>query len=200
MKAKQNEQDPAALKSLVSPTEVNTYAAIRKPFEYLITTSGKVESANDIHIPFKVEGRVNKVYVTNGHYISKEELLVTIENEKIKLEVDRAEIQLKECWVEFEDKSTGFKSQEGEKLKIILENSRYYSELAAAAEISFAQARLIYANSVLESPIASFISNLEIREGSTTKPGDIFCEIHEPHALLVSCEVREADAFIILKE
>ena len=199
MKAEPSEQDPATLKSSVPPTEVTTYAALRKPFEYLITTSGKVEAANDIHIPFKVEGIVNKVYVTNGQYINKGDLLVTIENEKFKLEVDKAEVQLKERKVEFEDKIIGFKGHEGEKLKVTLENIRYSSGLAAA-EISFAQAKLTYENSVLKSPIAGLLSNLEIKEGSTTKPGDVFCEIHEPHALLVSCEVLEADAFIISKE
>ena len=199
MKAEPSEQDSATLKASIPPTEIITYIAKRKPFEYLITTSGKVESAYDIHIPFKVEGVVSKVYATNGQYVNKGDLLVTIENEKFKLEVDKAEVQLKERRVEFEDKITGFKGQEGEKLKVILENIRYSSGLAAA-EISFAQAKLTYENSILKSPITGIISNLEIREGSTTKPGDVFCEIHEPHALLVSCEVLEADAFIISKE
>ena len=199
VKSEVSEQDATFAAREVSPTEVFVIEARKRPFEYLINTNGKVEASKEVIVQFAVSGIVSQVIVKNGQFVSKGELIGTIENRKYKLDADKAEVQLKEKKVSYDDQITGFRGQDAEKIRVIRENIRYSSGLAAA-EVSFEQAKLDYVSTFLKSPIKGVVSDLIIKEGNPAKAGEALCFIHDPASLTISCEVLEADAFNISKD
>jgi RND family efflux transporter MFP subunit len=193
-KSEVKEQDPSSLKGQLSPTEVLTVAATRKPFEHFINTNGKVESSKEVQVQFRISGIVSEILTNNGQLVKKGDIIAKIESQKYNLEAEKAKVLLKEKSVAFEDQITGFKGQDDEKLKIIRENIRYSSGLASA-EISYEQAKLDLENTIIKAPISGIISDLNIREGNLVKADESFCLIHDQSYLRVSCDVLEADAF-----
>ncbi|GCC50870.1 efflux RND transporter periplasmic adaptor subunit [Chryseotalea sanaruensis] len=197
-KAEVTEQDPASLRGQVPPTEVEVTKAIKKPFEYLIRTSGKIEAEKELDIVLKVDGTINQLNIKNGDQLKAGQLLATLDNQRYKLDLDKAEIQLREKKISYEDQLIGFKSQDEAKLKIIQENIRFSSGLAAA-ENAYEQAHYIYNNSLIKAPISGIVSNLNFKEGSSVKNGDVLCNIYQPNNLVVSCDILESEAFMLAK-
>lgn len=194
--AEVTEQDPANLRGQVPPTEVKVTKAIKKPFEYLIKTSGKIEADKDLDIVIKVDGTINQLAMKNGDLVKSGQLLASLDNQRYKLDLDKAEIFLKEKKISYDDQLMGFKSQDETKLKVIQENIRFSSGLAAA-ENAYEQARYLYDNSQLKAPISGIVSNLNFKEGSSVKNGDVICNIYQPNNLVVSCDILESEAFML---
>lgn len=197
-KAEVTEQDPASLRGQVPPTEVKVTKAIKKPFDYLIRTNGKIEAEKELDIVLKVDGTINQLNVKNGDQLTSGQLLASLDNQRYKLDLDKAEIQLREKKISYEDQLMGFKSQGEAKLKVIQENIRFSSGLAAA-ENAYEQARYIFDNSHIKAPISGIVSNLSFKQGSSVKNGDVLCNIYQPNNLIVSCDILESEAFMLAK-
>jgi membrane fusion protein (multidrug efflux system) len=190
------EQDPSGLISQLPSTEVKFIVAKRRPFEFLINTSGKIEALKEVQLQFKVDGILSQVNVKNGDKVISGQLLATVDNHRYQLDLRRAEIQLREKQITYEDQIIGYEVAAKEKQKVIYENIRFSSGLAIA-ENAYDQAKYTFDNSFLKAPISGVVSGLFLKEGSTTKIGDVACTIHKPDELLVSCEILESDAFLI---
>lgn len=180
------------------PTEVVTVEARRMPFEYLVNTHGKIEALSEWHVQLLVPGVISNVFVKNGDYVNRGDLLAVIDSNKYKLEVDKAGVLLRERQIAFQDQIAGFRGQDEARLKVIHDNIRYSSGLASA-EVSYEQARLYYENTSIRAGTSGIISDLRVKAGNPVNTGDILCLIHDPYRLGASCEILEADAHVVLK-
>jgi membrane fusion protein (multidrug efflux system) len=184
----------SVLDNQIKPTEVLTTRAERREFEYNIITNGKIESAEEVQIQFKVDGIVSEILTANGKYVHNGDIIARIEADQYSLELRKAEVELKDKSIRFQDMTVGFPPNDTSRLNGIKTNLKYLSGLAAA-EISYQSAKLNYERTYVRALMPGVVSNLNFRQSSPAKRGDQYCIIHNPNSMVVSCKVLESEAF-----
>jgi membrane fusion protein, multidrug efflux system len=193
-KAKVEETDPQTLRGEIPATEVITVLAKSSRFEYLVHASGKVQSLVDVQIQSKVAGLISMVKTTNGSFVTKGALLAELDNEKQKLALDRARIQLQEKQVAYNDQIMGYPSNaDTVKFKKAIENIRFTSGLAAV-EIGYREAKMEFENTYIKATVSGTISDLDVKQGGTIAAGQVLCRVHDASNLVVISHLLEADA------
>jgi RND family efflux transporter MFP subunit len=188
------EEDPQTLKREIPATEVTTVLAKVSRFEYLIYTSGKVQSLVDVKIESKVAGLIAAIKTKNGNFVTRGTILAELSNEKQELAFDRARIQLREKQVAYNDMIIGYSNNaDTVKFQNAIENIRFTSGLAAA-EIDYREAKIEFENTFIKATVSGIVSDLELKQGSTVAVGQVLCRVHDPNNLVVVSHVLEADA------
>lgn len=177
-------------------TEVRIVKAVVKPFEYLISASGKIASVAEVRMQFRRPGIIAKKYVRNGQQVKQGQLLAVLVNETQDLSLSKAKLLLEEKRLAFTDQMIYAGGQDSTRYKNIRDNIRITSGLAGA-EIAYEEAKIEYDNSFVKAQISGVISGVELDAGSPVKQSDLFCFIHDPLNLLVQTEVLEADALLL---
>ena len=179
---------------------VTTMVCKSDVFDFLIATSGIVQSMSEAQVQFKGDGIIEDIYVSSGDWVKKGQLLAGLESTHRKLLLKKATVQLEEKRISFEDLMMGFKGvQDSLNIKSIRRNVSYSSGLAAA-EIQHQEAELNYNNGFLHAVSSGIVSNLSLKKGNPVTTGQVLCFIHDPQQLSVSCNVIESDAFRLQKK
>lgn len=194
-----SEKEPSSqeVKASVPATEVSVVKAEVRPFEYLISASGKIASAAEVRMQFRRSGIIEKIYVSNGQAVSRGQLLAELNNESQKIAFAKAELLLKEKRLAFDDQIMSYVS-DSVRRKQASENIRVSSGLAAA-ELAYQEAKLEFDNSFVRAQISGVISGLELNTGSPVNQGDLLCFVHDSGDLLVTAEVLESDALLLTR-
>ena len=89
-------ESDASGKSSAPATEVSIAAASVRPFEYLIYTSGKVVSANEVRVQFRRTGVIQSILVENGKPVKKGDLIAVLDNQIQQLALSKAKVNADE--------------------------------------------------------------------------------------------------------
>ncbi len=193
-----SEESEKTIKSSIPATEVTVVKAIIKPFEYLISASGKIVSSAEVRTQFRRPGIIEKILVSNGQKVVRGQVLGILTSETQKLSLSKAQVSLTEKKLAYSDQMVYGSAGDSARYKKVSENVRILSGLAAA-EIAYEEAKLEYNNSFIRAEIAGVVSGIETNVGSPVNQGDLFCFVHDPNNLLVKAEVLEADALQLAK-
>lgn len=191
----ENEPSSQEVKASVPATEVKVVKATVRPFEYLISASGKIASASEVRMQFRRSGIIDKIYVSSGQAVSRGQLLAELNSESQKLYFAKAELLLKEKRLAFDDQIMSYVI-DSVRRKQASENIRVSSGLAAA-ELAYQEAKLEFDNSFVRSQISGVVSGVELNAGSPVNQGDLLCFVHDEENLLVQAEVLESDALLL---
>jgi RND family efflux transporter MFP subunit len=192
------EESEKTIKSSIPATEVTVVKAAVKPFEYLISASGKIVSSAEVRTQFRRPGIIEKILVSNGQTVVRGQVLSILTSETQKLSLSKAQVSLTEKKLSYSDQMMYGSAGDTARYKKVSENVRVLSGLAAA-EIAYEEAKLEYNNSFIRAEIAGVVSGIETNVGSPINQGDLFCFVHDPNNLLVKAEVLEADALQLAK-
>jgi len=189
------EQDPQQLRSEIPATEVRTSLTRKAPFEYLIQSTGKIQSAIDIKIYSHSAGIVKKLLITNAGYAVKGSALAELENEKQALALEKARINLIEKKVNFDDQVMRY-DDDSVKFAKARDNIRITSGLAAA-EVAYREAKLEFDYTFIRATATGRVTDLEVKAGASLTAGQVFCQLYDPSNMIVVCNVLEADALVL---
>lgn len=181
------------IKGIIPATEVSVIPAAVRPFEYLVSATGKIISAAEVRTQFRRAGIIEKIRVSNGQAVVRGQVLGILTNDTQELSLSKAKVLLEEKNLAFTDQMVYGSGGDSTRYKKVSENVRILSGLAAA-EIAYEEAKLEYNNSFVRAEISGIVSGIETNAGSPVNQGDLFCFIHDPKNLLVKTEVLEADA------
>lgn len=187
------EEDPQQIRRDIPPTEVKVVEAVRKPFEYLIYTSGRVQAVEEVQVKFRRAGMVEKVWVRNGERVKKGNVLAQLEYARQQLQLEKARVLLEEKKLVFEDQMMSFKGTDSARHKRIEANIRFSSGLASA-ELAYKEAALEYEHTFVRAVLSGMVSGMEVKPGNPVEEGKLFCYLHNPAVMAVVCEVLEVDA------
>lgn len=181
----------------ISPTSVTVKIVEEKPFEFLVHTSGKIRPQFEAEVYVKSDGLIKRLLVANGDFVVTGQILAELENEKQRLDFEKAEVTLAEKKIAFEDQYLSFSTVKDTSVrKTILENIRYTSGMMAA-ELALKQAKFDLEQTRIKSPIDGIISSLQVKEYNSVKAGQPAAIIFNPNILLVECLVTEGDALLL---
>ena len=189
--AKEQFEEPVieALKQEVKPTAVTTAIALFKPFEYLINSSGIIESENELKISFLTTGYLEKLNIKNGDYVKKGELMAHLNSQKELLALERAQVSYDQANVTYSSDSLAYG---GRMTPIIKKNLKLQTGLTNA-EISLKEAQLNLDNTFIYAPISGIIAGLEEKKGNLVNTSKELCIIYEPKNLVLKGKILETD-------
>lgn len=178
-----------------SITEVQITTAEIRPFVYTISSKGKLTSAHETDIYAKTSGLLTSLKVKNGSMVAKGQVLAQIENDKQKLNVEKARRLLEKRTHEFHKERIGYfiadhpedsiQKRTEEKLKI--------KHGIPEAELQLKEASLLLAYTTIRATQTGIVANLFIKEGNLITENATFCKIYDPNHLLVETQILESE-------
>lgn len=182
------------VKGRSSPTAVSVSLVQKKPFEQLVQVIGRVEAQSEVRIIARTSGIIKEVHVRNGDHVKAGQLILELDNEDQRLEMEKSVIMLEEKRISYEDQKMGFMSiSDSGKRTEVLDNIKVTTGLALS-EVNHQQAIRAFEKTKLRSPISGRISALKVKAFNPMQEGDLAAIIYDPHTLAVRCEVSELDA------
>jgi len=183
------EPDIEALKQEVKPTEVTTAIAQFKPFEYLINSSGIIESENELKVSFQTNGYLEQLNIKNGSSIRKGDLIAKLNNQKEQLALKRAQASFDQTYVKFSSDSIAF----GRSMTPLIQRNLELQSGLTNAEISLKEAQLNLDNTYVYAPMSGIVAGLEERQGNMVGTSKALCVVYSPKRLLLKGKILETD-------
>ncbi len=180
--------DIESLRQEVKPTEVTTTIAQFREFEYLINSSGTIESENELEITYQSSGYLKSLNIRNGDLVSFGQTLAELENEKEKLALAQAQVNFDNSMVRFISDSLSYS-----KITPTIIRSLKLQSGVASAEIGLQQAQLDLSNSIVRSPLTGIIAELESKQGNLVSSGETLGLIYDPNNLILKSKILEVD-------
>jgi membrane fusion protein (multidrug efflux system) len=165
-------------------------------FENLVISNGKAYSIFKSEINFNTSNKLDVIKVRNGQNVSKGQLLASLENNLLKNNVEKANIELQKANNKLAEEKINY-GQENI-TPTTLKNLEIKSGVLVAKN-NLERAQIEYEQTLLRAPFSGVIANLEKKQGDFITTSDIFCTIINPNALEVSFSVLENEFGFVSK-
>ena len=169
---------------------------ILSEFEEQVLSNGKISAIEKSNLQFKMSERILRINVSNGQKVNKGNIVAVIENDLLKNNVDKAEIELKKAQNKFREEKINYGSSN--LTKELVERLKIKSNLLEANN-NLEKYQIEYEQTILKAPFSGVIANLEKRQGDFITSSDVFCTIINPNTLEVSFSVLENEFDFISK-
>jgi multidrug efflux pump subunit AcrA (membrane-fusion protein) len=193
-KQEQEEVDYKEIQNELKATEVEVATALRKDFELLVNTTGKIEASKEVIIPFEAGGMIESMPIKNGQLVREGQILAQMETEKDQLNIEKAYISLERAQFDFEQDSLGVNSKDWN--EIIKDNLTKKNGIPGI-RLSIKEAEMILMDKTMKAPMSGVIANLEIREGNIASAGKELCRIYDPNSLMLRAKILESDIALV---
>jgi RND family efflux transporter MFP subunit len=90
----QKQKDEVASRNENEMTTVKVIAAATQPVEDSIYTSGLIATENEVRLSFKIGGVMDRIYVEEGQFVKKGQLLATLKPTEINDQLEQAQLAL----------------------------------------------------------------------------------------------------------
>lgn len=150
-----------------APVPVEVQTPIRGDIYATYTGTAPIEAFAEANVIAKVDGEVRRLHVEEGDMVQKDQVLATLDGDRLRLELSESEARLRKMQRDFE------RNKELQAKDLIsrgdFERIQYDME---ALEASYNLARLELDYTRIRAPIDGVISERYIKLGSTIKTGD----------------------------
>ena len=160
---------------------------------YPVKAIGKIRSTERSNLFFEQSGVIEKIRFSNGQTVQKGEVIATLKNQKILLDLKEAEISLRESLLNFEHEflavgdSTSFQNW-----KTIKHNLRLKTGLSRN-EVLLDKAKVKYQQTILKAPFTGLIEGFNVATNDYITANETFGKIYDPTSFEVYCDILEYD-------
>lgn len=195
-KSKATNENVIEKKAYVSEkNEVETMVLKNESFQKELVSNGKIIAAQKNSLQFEVSDKLEHLYVKNGDFVQKGQLLATLNTFKYQQKVSRAEIELKKAKFQFEDMLVGrgiFTTRRDSIAKDVYDMVASRSGYdAALLELKTAQFEL--KSTKLTAPFSGKVANIESKQFENVSAGKSFLT-------LIDDAVFEVEFYLIESE
>ncbi len=196
--AQQQENHDNTTSSTGTAMPVTVTTIKQQTFNKQIISNGKIEALKKTDLRFKTQERINTINTKNGQYVTQGKLLATLDNNLLKNELKKAEIELNKAKAKLEEEKINFNSQDTTLTPQILNNlkikSGYYE-----AENNLQNTQIRYNQTLLKAPFSGTIANIKTKEGDYITPSEVFCTLISNKNMQVQFSILETDLPFITK-
>jgi membrane fusion protein (multidrug efflux system) len=180
---------------LAEKNEVETMVLKNESFQKELVSNGKIIAAQKNSVQFEVSDKLEHLYVKNGDFVQKGQLLASLNSFKSQQKLARAEIELKKAKFQFEDMLVGrgiFTTKKDSIARDIYDMVASRSGYdAALLELKTAQYEL--KSTKLIAPFSGKVANIESRVYENVNAGKSFMT-------LIDDSVFEIEFYLIESE
>jgi len=149
------------------PVPVETSAPVRGDIFATYTGTAPIEAFAEADVIAKVDGEVRELHVEEGDMVSKDQVLATLDGDRLRLELSESQARLKKMQRDFQ------RNQELQEKGLISEGDFekiQYDLEALEASYNLASLELDYTQ--IRAPIEGVVSERYLKLGNTIKTGD----------------------------
>lgn len=205
-----------------SGKEVYTKEAKKRDIVSIVSATGTIEAKKRVEISSDVIGKIERLNVKEGDRITKGEVLLRLDSEEYKSDVNRLKASLNQAKIEKEEKKLRIKRQQRHlkrqknlyergiisednieqlelELNTLTQSYKAAKESVKQVESSLEKARETLNDTVIRAPISGKITTLNAEEGETVmtgtmnNPGTIIMIISDLDKIIAKLEVDETD-------
>ncbi|HJN07030.1 MAG TPA: efflux RND transporter periplasmic adaptor subunit [Bacteroidales bacterium] len=165
-----------------------------RPFSHNFTAVGELESINDAFISPEINGQITSVYVSEGQYVQKGQLLAKLNTVIIETNIQEIESQLSLAKTIYEKQSSLWEKNIGSERQY-LEAKNSFENLQNKLSTLKAQ----YDLAIIKSPINGIVEEIFHKKGELATPGMQLMQIVNIDELYVTVKLSEAYLPIIKK-
>jgi RND family efflux transporter MFP subunit len=176
----------------------------RGDIDLIVAAKGKVEAVEDVDLAPKTLGRVKEIYVREGDFVNKDDVIAVLENEELKAQVQQAKANISRAQAELKETNQNLERlselfQRGIISKSELDSATMKYDVSLS-QLKKAQADLSYAEALLENthiraPFSGKIVKRYLDPGETITLEKLvpIVTIADVTKILVKAEIDETD-------
>jgi multidrug efflux system membrane fusion protein len=181
------------------PVEVET--ARSGSVEYEVAAVGSVDAFERVRVVARVPGAVERVRFSEGQRVERDQVLVEIEPERYRVEVESARAALRKAEAELDEALAGLARREREPGLFPTEDIDLWRRRARVGEADvesqravLARAELNLRDALVRAPVGGTIETRSVETGQYVQPGAVLASLVRREPLLVRFDVTEPDA------
>ena len=166
---------------------VNTFMVKRKPFIHQISLRGAVKSRNNISVSSEMTGRIEKIFVKEGDYVDKGDVLATLNADLLENSFSEIETNLSLAVTVFERQQRLWNQNVGTEMQYLeaKTNKKSLEKRLKSLRLQLDQTR-IYA------PFSGSVDNVYFKIGEMAIAGMPFVQLVNNKNMYVETEVSES--------
>lgn len=167
---------------------VETTTASRGEIASYLLFSSNLETEKMTDVYSRVQGLIEKIYVEEGDYVEKDQVLLELEAEEFILAEERAE-------VEFQQRNSAYERAKSMFDKKLLSREEFEQAkfTADAARIAWEQAKLDLKYTRVTAPITGVIGERLCRLGDRIQPSDKLCSVINAEEMIAVVHIPEQE-------
>ena len=177
-------------------TNVETLAAEKKPFRYLINTNGKIKSLHDRMITCTTGGMLASSKARTGSAFAAGTPILELETTSLTYKLEREELTRFNAEKEYASQLLAYdnllKDKSNDQAAAVQKKLRISTGLAAA-EQDIRETTYELNQSVIRAPFGGVLSDVKIHEGDPVRSGQELFRIYDPANLVLEIKILEAD-------
>lgn len=176
--------DPSA--SLASSVLVKPVEIDKKPFEHFIDVRGTVESRKNILLSASAGGKIERVHVTEGQRVSKDQLLVSLDADVVRSSIAELKSSLEMATTIFEKQEKLWKQNIGTEIQY-LQAKNNKEGLEKRLSGAYAQLDLL----LVKAPFSGTIDRVDALEGQMASPGVSLVRMVSQDDMYIKADISE---------
>jgi RND family efflux transporter MFP subunit len=181
-------------------TTVTTGLVLKKDFEYLINTSGKIKSQREQLVTNEIGGLVLDCRAKTGAFFQEGSQILQMETTAIRYKLERAELAKFNGEKEYTSQLLSYdnllKDKSGEQAESIRRKLRIASGLAVA-EQDIREMNHELEKTVIRAPFSGVLADVKVLPGGQLRPGQEIFRIYDPTHLLLEVKILETDVALL---
>lgn len=186
------EQQIQALETELSSGEKKEVIAVKvaeiesQKFEHFIEVTGNVEAELDVNVHPETAGVITEVFVTEGEWVNKNDILAKLSTEVLERSVEELEVQLDLATTNFERQKNLWDQNIGSEMQYLQSKN---SKESLEKRIASLQSQIAMAE--VKSPVSGVVDVIYQKKGNIGGPQSPFAKVINTSKIKVYADVSE---------
>lgn len=196
-KPKNIEREKDTIDSLQSKEigKIQTFIIKDIPFYKELVSNGKIFSINKSDLKFESQGNIISIFVTEGQYVRKGQLIASLDEGDAKTALHEAELNHRKSILDYEDQllQLGHRMTDTITLDGHVKNIAKLRSGFSQSSIALSRAKHVLSKTRLYAPYDGMIANLKARPYNPSSAFDMVCTIVSTTGMQVEFKVLEQE-------
>ncbi|MCC5946739.1 MAG: efflux RND transporter periplasmic adaptor subunit [Bernardetiaceae bacterium] len=194
-------KDSSDIKGILEPSYIKVAKAKKESLYYTIYSNGKILSNKEVELAFAASGIVQKIHIKNGDFVTKGQLLVSLDDNEVQLRLRRAREEHNKNDESYRSSFIDFDGGIGDGVAIpdTLKRLLKIRHGLFISEIAMEEAERALENRYLKAPFSGRVADLYVSEGKQVSASTPICYLYADKALEVETFVSESDVHWLKK-
>ena len=183
------------IETKADPINVEGVIAVLGDFPLEFVSNGKLVASQEAELYFKKSNIVEKITVKNGDWITKGNIIASLDSDLEKINLLQSEFQVESADLEFTNQMIGYTGGT-DKDEMISDKRRHYLQLSSGlknAELNLEKSKMELANTVLHAPFSGRVADLETKVMNLPESGKPFCRLIDDRKFEVVFPILESE-------
>lgn len=183
------------LEAKADPINVEGVIAVWGDFPLEFVSNGKLIANQEAELYFKKANIVQNIQVKNGDWITKDNIIASLENDVEKINLKQADFQVQSADLDYTNQFIGYTAG-SDREEMISEKRKHFLQLSSGlknAELNLEKSKLELDNTILRAPFSGRIADLETKVFNSPTSGKPFCRLIDDRTFEVIFPILESE-------